>query len=231
MENVQADFHFSRRYYCRGRYILGQNGRLLEGRDRGWWMKDFSRVEKIGVLVISLFIVVWVPTVIDGFLEHRAKMNYAIDKYFRPESLSIGSAVEGQPVYLDFKRTILQPFRGRYTVEVRTFPERTIVCTAGDDLTYRPDNVLPEDITLSWWTNDGTCNSDILGPGEYVVTTRWDMLDIPERARPQFAVLHSNPFEISPKPMQDALERQQQLERELQQVTRGLKAIQKRLKE
>lgn len=92
--------------------------------------------------------------------------------FYTVESVTAKRA--GSSAVLNVVRTIRQPLLMSYAVRVfmvgadGAWP----ICTAeGGPFQYRPDAVLPDPITLAWWT-DGECI--ILPPGRIEIETTWD---------------------------------------------------------
>lgn len=92
--------------------------------------------------------------------------------YFEVASVTAERA--GDTAVLQVSRQIKEPLLMTFDVRVFRVDEEGahMVCTGhGGPYSYRPDAVLPEPITLSWWTN-GAC--DAIPPGRIEIETTWD---------------------------------------------------------
>lgn len=81
---------------------------------------------------------------------------------------------EEAPIYMSVDRKIHWPFYGEWHVIVRrvTHDGVEVTCTAHGAGDYRTDAVLPDPLTLDWWT-DGKCPT--AEAGYYFVTTIWEI--------------------------------------------------------
>lgn len=139
-------------------------------------VKFFALFEKWAVLIILMAVAVWGVGFMQEMQERRFEESHAAETFMTVERINIGNAVIGQTVPMDVSREIKRPFHGTYTVEIRYFPARTVVCAAHDSLHYVPDANYPNPLDLDWWSNDGECGVDTFltyGPGEYIATTTW----------------------------------------------------------
>jgi len=75
-------------------------------------------------------------------------------------------------VFMRVDRDIRRPFHAQWDVLVRELATggSTVVCAARGHGDYRVDAVLPDPLTLDWWT-EGQCPT--LPPGEYFISTVW----------------------------------------------------------
>lgn len=163
-------------------------------------MKLLDWLERFGIGLFFLAALIYVPPAYEEYRRGQAISNYNVRDIFDPRSVSVGNAVQGEPIPIGVERTIYEVFHGTWIVEVREFPTMAAVCTATEALRYTPEATLPEGIDLTWWTNgDPECNNDTLPPGEYVVVTTWivhnDLPDVPD----QSITVVSNPFSIYDK--------------------------------
>ena len=79
----------------------------------------------------------------------------------------------GADVAMEVDRTIHRDFTADWSVLVRRYHEGSwvIACAARGTSDYRPDAVLPDPLTLDWWTN-GECPS-LSQHGRYFISTIW----------------------------------------------------------
>lgn len=80
----------------------------------------------------------------------------------------------GSGAVFDVQREVKAPLVMGYTVRVLHITDKGAeqICIAqGGPFTYRPDAILPDPITLAWWTG-GKCVS--LPPGRVQIETTWD---------------------------------------------------------
>jgi len=108
----------------------------------------------------------------------------------------VHDTVEGTPPRMSVSRTIKRPFLGSWlaTVLERESGGFSAYCPAPGVNDYRPENVLPDDLDLNWWTFPKECD---LPPGDYKVSTVW-MIDPPLMPRKTIRVM-SNVFTVHPK--------------------------------
>ncbi len=150
--------------------------------------------------------------------EKRQKRIYAADEYYSITRVNIGDAVVGVSPVMNVDRIIKQPFKGEYLVEVRSFPQRTNICSGTGVHQYDTEATLPDVLTLAWWTDDNDCTGKDLDPGNYFVVTSWD-IDRAKHGLPNaHVIIESNPFTItaiSPTETQNAIETIQKLEEQV----------------
>jgi hypothetical protein len=95
-----------------------------------------------------------------------------LSDYF--EVSSVEAHRDGQTAILYVDRVIKTPLMMSFDVRVfEVRPEGAwLVCVAaGGPYNYRPDAILPNPVTLEWWTN-GACNK--LPDGDVQIETTWD---------------------------------------------------------
>lgn len=96
--------------------------------------------------------------------------------YFQVKRIDIPDAKPDEAVVLDVDRKILKPFKSSWVVEVGKLDEKlggySLHCSGSGQNIYRPDNVLPAVVTLSWWLGHDRCK---LPPGRYRVETAWSL--------------------------------------------------------
>lgn len=97
---------------------------------------------------------------------------------------------------MDVDRVIHRAFEGEYTTALRTFPDRTVICTGDGALRYDPGAKLPDPVELAWWTNGG-CSDRSVNPNErYIISTTWEIDAIPFFTKR--VTVESNPFLVLP---------------------------------
>lgn len=94
------------------------------------------------------------------------------DWWMRVERVLVFDAPADAPILMQVDRAIHREFRASWSVLVRRYGGGgwEVVCTARGGGDYRLDSLLPDPVTLSWWT-DGQCET--LPPGRYFVSTIW----------------------------------------------------------
>lgn len=114
--------------------------------------------------------------------------------WFDAGPMRIADAREGEPVLIEWDRTIHRPFVGDWSVVVRRVAPRslTVQCEARGVVDYLPTATLPEPLTLEWWTS-GQCPA--LTPGRYRVSTIWT-IRTPALGVNRQVVVTSNEFTI-----------------------------------
>jgi hypothetical protein len=193
---------------------------------------NFARVERVALVALLVSLLIWSPSIFQHMTAMYQKNKFDFANYMSVDRVSVGNGVEGETVILDVKRTVYKPFRAHYFVTVETFPERSIVCTADDVVDYFPGRNLPDDLTLSWWADDGECSGAKLPAGDYILTTRWQMVNIPDSAEPQIISVESLPFRIAAvatDQAKEAIEDQREIREKLNSITRSLRALERRV--
>ena len=93
--------------------------------------------------------------------------------YFEARHMIVPDAPTGAGVVLFVDRDIHRPVFGRWTVTVRRQAGEGWVqacAPAHGSNNYLPESVLPDPLTLEWWT-EGQCS--LTEPGRYFITTTW----------------------------------------------------------
>ena len=189
-----------------------------------------KRIHGAYVLTLAIFLaLVWLPDAGNYWLTEQAKKRWNFDNFFLVRSVEIGNTVAGEPVLMNVDREILAPFRGSYSVDVRTFPERSLVCRAGDSyIDYNPDNNLPNPLTLAWWADNGDCSIDDLTPGEYIVVTTWTLHPGDARVDDQNKTVQSNPFTVTvvtPEEAEEAIGATRSLKLQVEQLQQEVETL------
>ena len=112
-------------------------------------------------------------------------------------SVYVSDTVAGDVPLMQVDRTIHADVRGEYRVEVQRFERGgwLNICAGEGRANYHHDAVLPDPLTLDWWTYPATC-SPSLTPGRYRIETRWTLF--PDIAPPREVRVLSNIFTVSP---------------------------------
>jgi hypothetical protein len=95
------------------------------------------------------------------------------DRYWlEVRRVHVFDAPPGAEVILDVDRAIHRSFTAEWSVLVRRWQDGgwVIVCTGRGKSDYRPDALLPDPLTLRWWT-DEACPT--LDAGRYFISTIW----------------------------------------------------------
>lgn len=87
-------------------------------------------------------------------------------------SIQVLDSTAGVSPRMIVDRTVSQPFQGDWIVTVLEVTDEGYepVCTAPGASDYDPENRLPNDLDLDWWTFPTQCRLD---PGKYIVRTVW----------------------------------------------------------
>lgn len=115
--------------------------------------------------------------------------------WYQPRAIIVADADEAQPIVLLVDRVIRRPFRGEWNVTIRRRERHgwVVFCSASGQTIYSPSSVLPETLTLSWWT-DGQCEP--LPAGEYTIYSTWTIFPELAAGTRTTGRLISNPFTI-----------------------------------
>lgn len=115
-------------------------------------------------LIGSAMLFIVSALVLQGTVDRMWPASYWIDM----RSITVSDAPYGTAPRVDEDRTIKRPFIGSYRVEIEQRRDRppagyVLICSAADmGINYAPDNVLPEDMNLSWWVSHA-CRSSAAG--------------------------------------------------------------------
>lgn len=202
------------------------------------WCEVMSKLKLYWTLLCGLVILlVWLPDIIRYRHEQRVQAEYEalleredFSNFFVVSRVGVGNTVVGEPILMDVDRTIVRPFLGDYSVALREFPGRALVCRAGDEsINYDPSNKLPDPLTLHWWADNGGCSGEKDGyVGEFVIDTTWtkrnEELGIPNES----ITVTSNPFTIaplSPQQAEDVVTEQKTLQRQIQELQEEVRTL------
>mgnify|MGYP001582905566 CR=1 FL=1 len=167
--------------------------------------------------MVVLIILGWAPEIIHNYRDHK----FSDDYFFEVHSVNVGNSVHGEPVILSVDRQVNHQFFGKYNVEVRSFPDRTTICTGSGESTYLPTAKLPEPLTLEWWAFSEDCKGGTLPVGDYIIHTSWTVNREPYGLPDVLITIESNPFtiaEVSPSEARKAINQIQKLEEEIQEL-------------
>jgi hypothetical protein len=114
------------------------------------------------------------------------------------KTVHIADTPKGAPVEMIVDRSVVRPFTGQYNVSIHAWHDNAWVAYCNTAVSnpweYQAGARYPVPLTLEWWTG-GKCHP--LPPGEYQVTTRWNLSNLGIFPDKTFAVT-SNIFEIKP---------------------------------
>ena len=150
--------------------------------------------------------------------------------WFEPGQVVISNSSVEQPPRVDFSRWIGRPVAMKYQVVIRDIERKSVVCDpASESFMYRPDAQLPENPDLVWWTGgDNRCWPR--EPGTYIAETCWTATHLFWGLIPDKTVCRtSNPFTItliSPEEAEQVIQKQQEIESQVEGLTRGLEMLQ-----
>lgn len=160
-------------------------------------MKDMAPQQKVLFLAIT-FLVASIPAgVIFWLIWPLLQIHQDPAEWFTVESVKVYNAREGEAPAMTVRRTIKQPFDGRWTAEVAQITEAgaVMICAATGTSNYEVGDTLPANLPLDWWLSPVKCNLPVGGP--YVVITRWTK---PPQGNPAWEVrAESNQFWIEPR--------------------------------
>lgn len=98
----------------------------------------------------------------------RPASDFMVVRSVHVEGTNIGVAPQ-----MRVDREIRRGFIGNWVADVERFRNGrfVLVCSAAGHGNYSPDNDLPDDLDLDWWTYPTKCTPTV--PGQYRVSTRW----------------------------------------------------------
>lgn len=119
--------------------------------------------------------------------------------WYELNRIKIQDSVANQPIPMVVDRVINRDFIGRWTVIVRRINagDSEIICVNSGTNNFSTTAKLPENLTLSWWSN-GNCKT--LQEGFYRVTTIIH-IDVPSIMQPKMILNESNIFKITSTPL------------------------------
>ena len=114
--------------------------------------------------------------------------------WMRVNSVTVPDTATGQMPQMVIDRQIVRPFQGTWYVMVRQQHGTgwVITCAANGGGNYRVDALLPDPVTLDWWT-EGKCKT--LDPGRYQISTSWNIS--PKSGADKRLLVESNIFEVT----------------------------------
>lgn len=154
--------------------------------------------------------------------------------WFDPEDYFVSDGTRQTVPIVTFDRVIKREVLMTYHVSIRSLGNGhdggQVMCDpTNGPLTYRPTAVLPERIDLIWWTGgDERCWPQ--EPGTYTSETCWTVVRpfwglVP----PKTVCRRSNTFTvrtISPEEAEQVIQKQQEIESQVEGLTRGLEMLQ-----
>lgn len=136
----------------------------------------------------------WLYVIVMGWIILAGLPLIPASIWFDVRKVHVDDGVIGVPPSMDVDRTINFAFRGHWTTTVmrdngdgRYFT----YCYSNGENDYQPDNALPVDVNLNWWTWPVKCD---LPAGRYRLNTLWT-LEIPFLPQKKVRVA-SNSFTI-----------------------------------
>ena len=126
-------------------------------------MKHFRLNELLGLFLLAGYVAIHflLPT----------------DFWFTVNRFDVRDTIEGEPILVDYDRTIKRPYTADWRIRVRrdTGAGYEQVCSSNTHRQeYDPDNRLPDPVTLEWLAfTDPDCYD--LPPGDYSITVTWDI--------------------------------------------------------
>ncbi|WP_299663822.1 hypothetical protein [uncultured Ruegeria sp.] len=150
--------------------------------------------------------------------------------WYDPGQVVISNSSIENPPRVDFSRKISRPVIMKYQVIIRDIERNAVVCDpASEPFTYSPDARFPDDADLVWWTGgDDRCWPR--EPGTYIAETCWTATHLFWGLIPDKTVCRtSNPFTInliSPEEAEQVIQKQQDLESQVEGLSRGLEMLQ-----
>lgn len=126
-------------------------------------MKNFKINEVLGLILLA------------GY----ALIHFALPTsfWFTVDLFDVQDTIKGQPIIVDYERTINRPYVADWRIRVRRDTGDGFVQVCSSDThrqDYDPDNRLPEPVTLEWLAfTDPYCYD--LPPGDYLISIAWDI--------------------------------------------------------
>lgn len=124
------------------------------------------RDEKAGLSVAGLMLIF-------------AVLGFALraDFWMTVEKLDVQDVTQGEPILIDYSRTIRRPFTADWRVKVRRFTDDGLEWVCATPISredYDAKSRLPRPVTLQWfaWT-DPRCYD--LQPGRYEIAATWEI--------------------------------------------------------
>lgn len=150
--------------------------------------------------------------------------------WYEPGQVVISNSSIETPPRVDFTRVIRRPVIMKYQVIIRDIDRKEVVCDpASEPFTYSPTAQFPTSADLVWWTGgDDRCWPR--EPGTYTAETCWTATHLFWGLVPDKTVCrNSNPFTItliSPQEAEQIIQKQQEIESQVEGLTRGLEMLQ-----
>lgn len=143
---------------------------------RHWWAVIFAGW--VGVLVASSF--------------YQNPSDWLVVR-----NVKIFDTIEGISPKMEVSRVVRKPFRGQWLAEVSAIhPDGSVsaVCAGSGQNRYEPEDKMPPNLDLDWWTYPIKCNLPV---GRYYVDTVWTLRPI--GVNPMEVTFTSNEFEVKPR--------------------------------
>jgi hypothetical protein len=118
--------------------------------------------------------------------------------WFKVQSVQVQNSKIGDSVFMNVDRTIIRSFTAQWSAVIRrvdpTDSTTEVVCSGSGISSYKTEAVLPDPLTLEWWT-DGDCET-LNQPGAYQVTTVWILSPSWRIFGTREVIVESNIFEV-----------------------------------
>lgn len=146
--------------------------------------------------------------------------------WYNPERMFIADIEQGEDLVLSYEGGAVRKFIGSYAVKMRKIENGQPVCDAyGGPYGYMAGAAFPEPLTMKWWAvSDSRCYGSNVPEGQYYINTCWTVHNVLRGLVPTKEVcIDSNVFTVLPE---GALESKQEIQEQVEQLTRSLNAIQ-----
>ena len=132
------------------------------------------------------------------YIRHRQRADVPAANWFTVNDIYVPDFAVGENPTITYDRTIKEPFRGFWVIEVERFLDdgkSVLECTGSGVNDYEVTDYLPKNSVSFEWFIGRRC--DALPPGNYRLRGSWKMKrpDWPDKQ----VVRYSNVFQITPK--------------------------------
>lgn len=153
----------------------------------------WNAFDKIGGLVLAALVLVGL---VAGAYAGWQSI-FPASRWYELRLVGVADGRVGEPITMVIDREIKRPFTGEYTVTLFDVDSGRLVCAGGDRVLYTPGVMLPEPVTLDWWTYGAhpPCET-ALTPGTFRLRTCVEILHhLPGIGRREVC-LNSNAFTV-----------------------------------
>ena len=114
----------------------------------------------------------WFYLVVTGWVYVAISALTPATLWLRIDHVSVHDTVVGTSPEVDLGREIVRPFKGEWVVTVQRLGGRGFYtdCVATGSRDFRPDDAMPDRVTLDWLSWPVRCE---LGPGVYRMKVLW----------------------------------------------------------